>query len=58
MSSETLGNIVIDNGSHTIKAGFAGEDEPQIVFPTIVGYPKHSTVMLGDLCCALTYSSL
>lgn len=31
--------VIIDNGSSTIKAGFAGEDAPRAVFPTIVGRP-------------------
>ncbi|CAH9084790.1 unnamed protein product [Cuscuta epithymum] len=29
--------IVIDLGSHTCKAGYAGEDAPKAVFPSIVG---------------------
>ncbi|KAF9671430.1 hypothetical protein SADUNF_Sadunf12G0046800 [Salix dunnii] len=29
--------IVIDLGSHTCKAGYAGEDAPKAVFPTVVG---------------------
>ena len=33
--------IVIDNGSGTIKAGFAGDDGPRAVFPSIVGGPRH-----------------
>ena len=32
--------IVIDNGSFTIKAGFAGDDSPKTFFPTVVGRPK------------------
>ena len=39
--------IVIDNGTGMMKAGFAGEDAPISVFPTIVGYPKHQSVMIG-----------
>ena len=39
--------IVIDNGSGMMKAGFAGEDAPRAVFPTIVGRPKHSSAMQG-----------
>ncbi|KAJ7165866.1 actin 2 [Mycena filopes] len=31
--------IVIDNGSSLCKAGFAGDDAPRVVFPTIVGGP-------------------
>jgi actin-related protein len=29
--------IIIDNGSHTIKAGWSGEDAPLIVFDNIIG---------------------
>lgn len=39
--------IVIDNGSGTIKAGFAGDDAPTVVFPSIVGRPRHQGVMVG-----------
>ena len=34
-------NIVIDNGSGIIKAGFAGENQPPIKFPSIVGVPRN-----------------
>jgi centractin len=30
----TRNPIVIDNGSGTIKAGFAGEDKPKLIFPS------------------------
>lgn len=33
--------IVIDNGSGMCKAGFAGDDAPRAVFPSIVGRPRH-----------------
>jgi actin len=39
--------IVIDNGSAMMKAGFAGEDAPRAVFPTIVGRPK-KVEFIGD----------
>eukprot|EP00730_Choanoeca_flexa_P009480 TRINITY_DN12654_c2_g7_i2.p1 TRINITY_DN12654_c2_g7~~TRINITY_DN12654_c2_g7_i2.p1 ORF type:complete len:385 (+),score=82.53 TRINITY_DN12654_c2_g7_i2:102-1256(+) len=39
--------LVIDNGSYSTKAGFAGEDAPRVVFPTIVGRPRHQGVMVG-----------
>lgn len=41
--------VVIDNGSGTIKAGFAGEQTPKCVFPNFVGTPKHVRLMPGDL---------
>ena len=34
--------IVIDNGSGMSKAGFAGDDAPRAVFPSVVGRPCHS----------------
>lgn len=41
--------IVIDNGSGTIRAGFAGEDVPKIFIPSYVGRPKHVRTMAGAL---------
>lgn len=39
--------VVIDNGTGVIKAGFAGAEEPKLVFPAFVGRPKHLRVMAG-----------
>lgn len=39
--------IVCDNGSGMVKAGFAGDDAPRAVFPSIVGRPRHQGVMVG-----------
>lgn len=49
--AETLHNapIVLDNGSGTIRAGFAGEDLPKCYFPSYVGRPKHLRVLAGAL---------
>ncbi|KAN0125214.1 actin-like protein [Russula decolorans] len=41
--------VVIDNGSGTIKAGFAGQDHPKCFSPSYVGRPKHTRVMAGAL---------
>jgi len=41
--------IVLDNGSGLLKAGFAGDNEPKCVFPSIVGRPKHVRAMAGAL---------
>ena len=40
---ESKPNIIIDNGSGYIKAGFSSEktEGPRAVFPTIIGYQKH-----------------
>ena len=32
--------LVIDNGSGMVKAGFAGDDAPRAVFPSILGKPR------------------
>ncbi|KAL8928483.1 MAG: hypothetical protein Q9208_001717 [Pyrenodesmia sp. 3 TL-2023] len=49
--ADTLHNapIVLDNGSGTIRAGFAGEDLPKCYFPSYVGRPKHVRVLAGGL---------
>ena len=51
MADATLHNvpIIIDNGSGTIRAGFAGEEIPSCFFPSFVGRPKHPRVMAGGL---------
>ncbi|KAG9068186.1 actin [Linnemannia hyalina] len=36
---EEVAALVVDNGSGMIKAGFAGDDAPRAVFPSIVGRP-------------------
>ena len=41
--------IVLDNGSGTIRAGFAGDDVPKCYFPSFVGRPKHVRAMAGAL---------
>lgn len=35
--------IILDNGSGNIKAGFAGDAHPTVIFPTIVGRFRHAT---------------
>ncbi|KAF3771986.1 Actin-related protein 4 [Nymphaea thermarum] len=34
--------IVLDLGSYTCKAGYAGEDAPKAVFPSVVGSIEHA----------------
>ena len=41
MADEESAALVIDNGSGMCKAGFAGDDAPRCVFPSIVGRPRH-----------------
>jgi len=35
--------LVVDNGSGMCKAGFAADDAPKAVFPSIVGRPRHQS---------------
>jgi len=44
---EEVAALVVDNGSGMCKAGFAGDDAPRAVFPSIVGRPKHPGIMVG-----------
>jgi len=47
MDGETKQALVVDNGSGMVKSGFAGDDAPRAVFPSIVGRPKQKSVMVG-----------
>ena len=47
MADDEVQALVVDNGSGMCKAGFAGDDAPRAVFPSIVGRPRHKGVMVG-----------
>merc|ERR1712187_25539 len=47
MSEDEVAALVVDNGSGMCKAGFAGDDAPRAVFPSIIGRPRHQGVMVG-----------
>jgi len=44
---EDVQALVVDNGSGMCKAGFAGDDAPRAVFPSIIGRPKQRSIMVG-----------
>lgn len=44
---EEVTAVVIDNGTGMTKAGFAGDDAPRSVFPTIVGKCKMPSLMVS-----------
>ena len=44
MCDEDVAALVVDNGSGMCKAGFAGDDAPRAVFPSIVGRPRHQVI--------------
>ena len=46
-SEDEVAALVVDNGSGMCKAGFAGDDAPRAVFPSIVGRPKMPGIMVG-----------
>eukprot|EP00051_Salpingoeca_urceolata_P027357 m.481147 g.481147 ORF g.481147 m.481147 type:complete len:388 (+) comp22059_c0_seq1:1468-2631(+) len=50
-TSETMMGhpIVIDNGSGTLKAGFAGDPYPKCIIPSYVGEPKHLPLMASGM---------
>ncbi|KAL5015718.1 hypothetical protein ScPMuIL_005307 [Solemya velum] len=47
MTDSDIATLVIDNGSGICKAGFAGDDAPRAVFPSIIGRPKFEGIMVG-----------
>mmetsp|Transcript_79435 Transcript_79435/g.199620 ORF Transcript_79435/g.199620 Transcript_79435/m.199620 type:complete len:1284 (+) Transcript_79435:52-3903(+) len=46
-SSDDAVPIIIEHGSAFMKAGFAGDDSPRAVFPSLVGRCKHAGIMVG-----------
>ncbi|GJQ70616.1 hypothetical protein Trydic_g23008 [Trypoxylus dichotomus] len=47
MCDDDLVALVVDNGSGMCKAGFAGDDAPRAVFPSLVGRPRYQGIMVG-----------
>ena len=48
MCDEDAAALVVDNGSGMCKAGFAGDDAPRAVFPSIVGRPRHQVCIIDN----------
>ena len=44
---ESTPHVIIDIGTCYTKAGLSGEEGPRAVFPSIVGYPKYTSGMVG-----------
>ena len=53
MCDEDTAALVVDNGSGMCKAGFAGDDAPRAVFPSIVGRPRHQVSIFSKKCLSL-----
>lgn len=49
MADDEQSAVVIDNGSGMMKAGFAGEDAPQVYFSSVVGRPKYETMVGSEV---------
>ena len=51
--ADEVNALVIDLGSHTVKAGYAGEDTPKALFPSVrtSQSPQHCAI-LNACCCA------
>lgn len=49
---DSVSVLVIDNGSHESVVGFAGDDKPRAVFPSVAGRLRHPEVMSGLLQAA------
>lgn len=56
MCDDDVAALVVDNGSGMCKAGFAGDDAPRAVFPSIVGRPRHQVCFGACLTIALLYN--
>ena len=49
MCDDDVAALVVDNGSGCVKAGFAGDDAPRAVFPSIVGRPRYH-LLVSNIC--------
>ena len=47
MCDNDVAALVMVNGSEMCQAGFAGDDAPRAVFPSIVGRPHHQGASVG-----------
>ena len=43
MCDDDVAAVIIDNGSDTCKAGFAGDDAPRVMIPSVVGRLRHQS---------------
>jgi actin beta/gamma 1 len=43
-NSSTSDTVIIDIGEALTKVGFAGEEKPRAIFPTVIGKPKYQTM--------------
>ena len=46
-TDDEVAALVCDNGSGMVKVGFAGDDAPRAVFPSVIGRPRQPGVMVG-----------
>lgn len=43
LTADEVSAVVVDFGSHTTRAGYAGEDGPRVIAPTCYGYKDASS---------------
>eukprot|EP01084_Bolivina_argentea_P286430 491326_1 len=55
---DNTSTIVFDNGSGFFKAGIAGDDEPKIVFDSIVCTPKYKGIIESGYCRNISNNSV
>ena len=48
---------MIDNGSGFCKAGFSNEKQPRVVFPAVVGKPRHQVSVLIIERLSMTFTA-
>lgn len=53
---DEIAALVVDNGSGMCKAGFAGDDAPRAVFPSIVGRPRHQVQFPHNIIQVIKYN--
>jgi len=47
MCDDDVAALVVDNGTRMCKAGFAGDDAPRAIFPSIVGKLRYQGYTIG-----------
>jgi actin-related protein len=58
MCDDDVAALVVDNGSGMCKAGFAGDDAPRAVFPSIVGRPRYQvSAIINSSISVIEYAS-
>ena len=49
-------NVVVDNGTATVKGGFSSADSPQCKIPTLVGHGRHKVTTAKEILASISVS--